>query len=171
MGKGVGKTSLVHLLCHKEPLLRPEWTVGCSTDVLVSHSLFYFIFLFLDAVMFGMLGCDWLLWATAFHGRDEGVLVCAHLVGKIFPREGKPPVALEFWDVGGSARYETSRSVFYRDAHGTVNLIEQAHNERLNPCSTKHLPAPENTLPISFPLFHFLADSQRSSLYSTSATK
>eukprot|EP01083_Nonionella_stella_P030810 84403_1 len=30
---GVGKTSLVHRLCHGTALQRPKWTVGCSTDV------------------------------------------------------------------------------------------------------------------------------------------
>ena len=30
---GVGKTSLVHLLAHNEPIKRPAWTVGCSVEV------------------------------------------------------------------------------------------------------------------------------------------
>ncbi|XP_065175080.1 rab-like protein 3 [Sycon ciliatum] len=30
---GVGKSSLVHLICHDEPLLKSSWTVGCSVDV------------------------------------------------------------------------------------------------------------------------------------------
>eukprot|EP00048_Salpingoeca_helianthica_P001106 m.46669 g.46669 ORF g.46669 m.46669 type:complete len:184 (+) comp11162_c0_seq1:18-569(+) len=80
---GVGKTSLVHLLCRREPLLRPEWTVGCNTDVL------------------------------------------------IFAREGKAPVAFEFWDVGGSARYETSRSVYYREAHGLILVFDLSNKVTL----------------------------------------
>lgn len=32
---GVGKTSLVHLICHQEVLKRPNWTIGCSVDVKV----------------------------------------------------------------------------------------------------------------------------------------
>ncbi|XP_052241140.1 rab-like protein 3 isoform X2 [Dreissena polymorpha] len=30
---GVGKTSLVHLICHNEPTNNPGWTIGCSVDV------------------------------------------------------------------------------------------------------------------------------------------
>ncbi|XP_054263602.1 rab-like protein 3 [Macrosteles quadrilineatus] len=30
---GVGKTSLVHLVCHSEPISNPSWTVGCGVDV------------------------------------------------------------------------------------------------------------------------------------------
>uniref|UniRef100_UPI00398EAB87 rab-like protein 3 isoform X4 n=1 Tax=Pristiophorus japonicus TaxID=55135 RepID=UPI00398EAB87 len=32
---GVGKSSLVHLLCHNQVLGNPSWTVGCSLDVRV----------------------------------------------------------------------------------------------------------------------------------------
>ncbi|XP_067896928.1 rab-like protein 3 isoform X2 [Heterodontus francisci] len=32
---GVGKSSLVHLLCHNQVLGNPSWTVGCSVDVRV----------------------------------------------------------------------------------------------------------------------------------------
>ncbi|XP_037073068.1 rab-like protein 3 [Pollicipes pollicipes] len=30
---GVGKTSLVHLICHNEPCPKPSWTIGCELDV------------------------------------------------------------------------------------------------------------------------------------------
>lgn len=30
---GVGKTSLVHLIAHNEPLKSPSWTVGCNVEV------------------------------------------------------------------------------------------------------------------------------------------
>lgn len=30
---GVGKSSLVHALCHGVPINNPSWTVGCSVDV------------------------------------------------------------------------------------------------------------------------------------------
>ncbi len=33
---GVGKTSLVHLLCYGEPCVNPTWTVGCSIEVKVA---------------------------------------------------------------------------------------------------------------------------------------
>ncbi|XP_059132829.1 rab-like protein 3 [Peromyscus eremicus] len=32
---GVGKSSLVHLLCHNQVLGNPSWTVGCSVDIRV----------------------------------------------------------------------------------------------------------------------------------------
>ena len=32
---GVGKTSLVHLICQNEPTSNPSWTIGCSVDVKV----------------------------------------------------------------------------------------------------------------------------------------
>jgi len=30
---GVGKSSLVHLICHGEPIANPYWTIGCSVEV------------------------------------------------------------------------------------------------------------------------------------------
>lgn len=30
---GVGKTSLVHLICHGTPIAKPSWTIGCSPEV------------------------------------------------------------------------------------------------------------------------------------------
>ncbi|ELT98421.1 hypothetical protein CAPTEDRAFT_224674 [Capitella teleta] len=30
---GVGKTSLVHLVCHNEPIRNPNWTIGSSAEV------------------------------------------------------------------------------------------------------------------------------------------
>lgn len=35
---GVGKSSLVHLLCHNQVLGNPSWTVGCSVDVRVGDT-------------------------------------------------------------------------------------------------------------------------------------
>lgn len=35
---GVGKSSLVHLLCQNQVLGNPSWTVGCSVDVRVSET-------------------------------------------------------------------------------------------------------------------------------------
>ncbi|XP_071455219.1 rab-like protein 3 [Hetaerina americana] len=32
---GVGKSSLTHLICHKEPIKNPSWTVGCSVEVML----------------------------------------------------------------------------------------------------------------------------------------
>ena len=32
---GVGKTSLVHQICHSAPIDNPYWTIGCSVEVKV----------------------------------------------------------------------------------------------------------------------------------------
>ena len=40
---GVGKTSLVHVLCQGEVLSRSAWTVGCSVDVKVYTSIHSFL--------------------------------------------------------------------------------------------------------------------------------
>ena len=34
---GVGKTSLVHLICHNEPILNPYWTIGAGVEVKVRN--------------------------------------------------------------------------------------------------------------------------------------
>lgn len=40
---GVGKTSLVHLVCQNEPTTNPGWTIGCSVDVRVNLFLLTFL--------------------------------------------------------------------------------------------------------------------------------
>lgn len=40
---GVGKSSLVHLLCQNQVLGNPSWTVGCSVDVRVCFLYFSFL--------------------------------------------------------------------------------------------------------------------------------
>lgn len=37
----VGKTCLLHLLCHNEPLKSSEWTTGFNVDVKVRFELFF----------------------------------------------------------------------------------------------------------------------------------
>lgn len=36
---GVGKSSLVHLICHKEVLSHSTWTVGCTVEVKVLYAV------------------------------------------------------------------------------------------------------------------------------------
>uniref|UniRef100_A0A8C8DL28 RAB, member of RAS oncogene family-like 3 n=1 Tax=Oryzias sinensis TaxID=183150 RepID=A0A8C8DL28_9TELE len=38
---GVGKSSLVHLLCQNQVLGNPSWTVGCSVDVRINLVLLF----------------------------------------------------------------------------------------------------------------------------------
>lgn len=38
ISEGVGKTSLVQLLCHDEATNNPAYTIGCSVEVTVSNS-------------------------------------------------------------------------------------------------------------------------------------
>ncbi|KAF0748957.1 hypothetical protein AaE_007184 [Aphanomyces astaci] len=35
---GVGKTSLVHFVCHGTVLVHPTWTIGCTTEVLLHQN-------------------------------------------------------------------------------------------------------------------------------------
>ncbi|ETV83577.1 hypothetical protein, variant [Aphanomyces astaci] len=35
---GVGKTSLVHFVCHGTVLAHPTWTIGCTTEVLLHQN-------------------------------------------------------------------------------------------------------------------------------------
>uniref|UniRef100_H2T4B9 RAB, member of RAS oncogene family-like 3 n=1 Tax=Takifugu rubripes TaxID=31033 RepID=H2T4B9_TAKRU len=39
---GVGKSSLVHLLCQNQVLGNPSWTVGCSVDSSLLRTLFLY---------------------------------------------------------------------------------------------------------------------------------
>lgn len=34
---GVGKSSLVHLICHNKPLTSTNWTIGCSIEIKLHH--------------------------------------------------------------------------------------------------------------------------------------
>ena len=36
---GVGKTSLVNLICHNESLPSPAWTIGCSVETKVTKPI------------------------------------------------------------------------------------------------------------------------------------
>lgn len=82
---GVGKTSLVHHICHNETLSSPGWTIGCTAEV------------------------------------------------KLYEyREGTPGMKnffLEFWDVGGSASHENSRSIFYNGVNGLI-LVHDLTNKK-----------------------------------------
>ena len=82
---GVGKTSLVHHICHDESISNPGWTIGCTVEV------------------------------------------------KLYEyREGTPGMKsffLEFWDVGGSASHENSRSIFYNGVNGLI-LVHDLTNKK-----------------------------------------
>jgi len=82
---GVGKTSLVHHICHNESISTPGWTIGCTVEV------------------------------------------------KLYDyKEGTPAMRsffLEFWDVGGSASHENSRSIFYNGVNGLI-LVHDLTNKK-----------------------------------------
>ena len=50
---GVGKTSLVHLICQSTPIDNPYWTIGCSVDVKVSTLLTFYHRLSVDLAVGG----------------------------------------------------------------------------------------------------------------------
>jgi len=54
---GVGKTSLVHLLAHSEPILNPYWTIGCSVEVKVRCQ---FLLQLLGLVLLHSANYNWL---------------------------------------------------------------------------------------------------------------
>lgn len=82
---GVGKTSLVHHICHDECLSTPGWTIGCTAEV------------------------------------------------KLYDyKEGTPATKsffLEFWDVGGSANHDNTRSIFYNGVNGLI-LVHDLTNKK-----------------------------------------
>eukprot|EP00040_Diaphanoeca_grandis_P018040 m.94886 g.94886 ORF g.94886 m.94886 type:complete len:222 (-) comp26763_c1_seq1:88-753(-) len=85
---GVGKTSLLHLICEGKPLREAEWTVGSSVQVL--------------------------LWDPPNSDtRDESSVY-----------------SMEFWDVGGSARYQQTRSVFWSDPPDGIVLVYDLSNRK-----------------------------------------
>jgi Rab-like protein 3 len=82
---GVGKTSLVHLICHEESISSPAWTIGCTVEV-------------------------------KLYDYKEGM-------------PGGKTFFLEFWDVGGSANHEMSRSIFYHSVNGLI-LVHDLTNKK-----------------------------------------
>ncbi|EDO47568.1 predicted protein [Nematostella vectensis] len=82
---GVGKTSLVHLICHEESISSAAWTIGCTVEV-------------------------------KLYDYKEGM-------------PGGKTFFLEFWDIGGSANHENSRSIFYNGINGLI-LVHDLTNRK-----------------------------------------
>lgn len=82
---GVGKTSLVHLICKEESISNPAWSIGCTVEVKP-------------------------------YDYREGL-------------PGMKTFFLEFWDVGGSANHENSRSIFYNSINGLI-LVHDLTNRK-----------------------------------------
>ena len=82
---GVGKTSLVHLICKEESISNPAWSIGCTVEVKP-------------------------------YDYKEGL-------------PGMKTVFLEFWDIGGSANHENSRSIFYNSINGLI-LVHDLTNRK-----------------------------------------
>lgn len=82
---GVGKTSLVHLICHEEIIASPAWTIGCTVEV-------------------------------KLYDYKEGM-------------PGNKTFFLEFYDIGGSANHEMSRSIFYHSVNGLI-LVHDLTNKK-----------------------------------------
>lgn len=79
---GVGKTSLVHQICHGSVLADPSWTVGCATEVKLRYH-----------------------------------------------RSSNKKFFLEFWDVGGSRKYQLTRKIFYSQING-IMLVFDLNNRK-----------------------------------------
>ncbi|RDD41875.1 Rab-like protein 3 [Trichoplax sp. H2] len=137
---GVGKTTLIHLLCHQEFLSNPYWTIGCSIHVKES--------LFEDRVrqsndddraLFFVNRDDTKLHRTTGHILPLFGLIV--LIKKVFilssylvheygdNRHGNKPYFLELFDVGGSSSHAASRGIFYNVIHGII-LVHDLSNRK-----------------------------------------
>jgi len=115
---GVGKSSLVHLLCQNQVLGNPSWTVGCSVDVrffeaIVPQTMTY-------------IAADWKSFVSLIiiplkvHDYKEGT-----------PEE--KTYYIELWDVGGSvgsaSSVKSTRAVFYNSVNGII-LVHDLTNKK-----------------------------------------
>ncbi len=90
---GVGKTSLVHRICHREPLSNPAWTVGCSVEVKVRGR-------------------------SVSQPRLTHILRMSPQVHEYHRSTTPTDYFLEFWDIGGSPAHRKGCGVFYQQANG-----------------------------------------------------
>ena len=84
----------MHLICTKEALSNPAWTVGCSLEVKVRAGRCVCV-------------CD--------DGSTPFLFGQLHEYGTGSLTQ---PYFLEFWDVGGSPAHANGRQVFYHQANG-----------------------------------------------------
>ncbi|CAG8585023.1 12271_t:CDS:2 [Ambispora leptoticha] len=110
---GVGKTCLVHILCHNEVLRNPTWTIGSSVEVTVCQSVQSnngFLFVRLNSINEII---------------NRGILA---LQKHIHTRTMKP-YFVEFVDVGGSTKHPSSRNMFYHHVDGII-LVHDVSNRK-----------------------------------------
>ena len=98
LASGVGKTTLIHRICHGADPKNLRWTVGCSIEVKVRK-------LTKRAAV-----CTALSSAYSAFGRP--------LQLHLYKNDPTKPFFIEFWDVGGAPRYERSRGVFFKATDG-----------------------------------------------------
>ncbi len=93
---GVGKTSLVHLICHGEVLSSLSWTIGCSVDVKVYKC---------SCINISRVYCTVLLISVQLHDFGPSTSTSSSYF-------------LELWDIGGSPSHKRGRQIFYQNANG-----------------------------------------------------
>ena len=89
--EGVGKTSMINLLCKSIYNSKPSFTVGCNTEVKVCTM-------------------------RVFPAIDLFDYFC---IFQIYGGEKKSKIFLEFWDIGGRDEYALSRRCLYKDIDGS----------------------------------------------------
>ncbi|KAF9097105.1 hypothetical protein BGX23_009779 [Mortierella sp. AD031] len=119
---GVGKTSLVHILCHSEPLRVPVPTIGCDINVRLHSST--------------------IPTAAATSTARSGFtsLLASRAINNVSPSSSDPsgssttePTFIEFYDVSGSpaVRHPKSRSMFYSGvSYQGIILVHDLCNRR-----------------------------------------
>ena len=97
LASGVGKTTLIHRICHGADPKNLRWTVGCSIEVKVRLTKRAAVRTALSS-------------AYSAFGRP--------LQLHLYKNDPTKPFFIEFWDVGGAPRYERSRGVFFKATDG-----------------------------------------------------
>ncbi|GBG33182.1 Rab-like protein 3 [Hondaea fermentalgiana] len=113
---GVGKTSLVHYLCRREPLRAPEWTVGCNIDVrLMRRSQLL------------RTGSN-VATGGAYADNAGGGIAGGGSSGLAEGGDGEnDSFFIEFLDVGCHKNHELSRSMYYQHVDGIMLVYDMSN--------------------------------------------
>ncbi|CAO3564181.1 unnamed protein product [Mortierella alpina] len=120
---GVGKSSLVHALCHSEPLRYSTPTIGCNIDVRLHSSTIPSA----AATSSARSTNPSLLSRASNTSADPSASLASGGLGL------SEPTFIEFYDISGSpsVRHEKSRTMFYRDVpYQGILLVHDLCNRR-----------------------------------------
>lgn len=97
---GVGKTSLVHLVCHQEVLTSLTWTIGCNVEVKVRYTP----------------PLEKTPTPTHTHTTHTHMHMQLHDYGP--SPSTSSSYFVELWDIGGSPSHKNGRQLFYQNTNG-----------------------------------------------------